>query len=138
MSKLIRFGVSLKEELLRSFDKYIKGKEYKNRSEAIRDLIRERFVKKEWSENKEVAGTITLVYSHHKRELVNRLTDIQHDFHEIVISSQHIHLDHNNCLETIVAKGRSNEIEKLAYKLKSAKGVKYGALTMATVAKELE
>ena len=137
MSKLVRFGVSLEEGLLRNFDRYLKEKEYQNRSEAIRDLIREGFVKKEWSENKEVAGTIILVYDHHKRELVNKLTDIQHDFHNLVISSQHIHLDHDNCLETIVVKGNAREIERLANKMKSAKGVKYGTLTTATIAKEM-
>ena len=137
MSKLVRFGASLEEELLKSFDKYIKEKEYKNRSEAIRDLIREGFVKKEWSENKEVVGAIILVYDHHKRDLVNKLTDIQHDFHNLIISNQHIHLDHNNCLETVVVKGKAKEIEKLANKMKSAKGVKYGTLTAATMAKEL-
>ena len=137
MTKLVRFGISLEEELLRNFDKYIKDKEYQNRSEAIRDLIRGEFVKKEWSGNKEVAGIITLVYNHHKRELVNKLTDIQHDFHQLVISDQLIHLDHNNCLETVVVKGKSKEVEKLAYKMKSIKGVKYGTLTMTTIAKEL-
>ncbi len=137
MSNLVRFGISLEKGLLKGFDKYIKEKEYKNRSEAIRDLIRERFVKKEWSENKEVAGAIILVYDHHKRELVNKLTDIQHDFHNLVISSQHIHMDHSNCLETIVVKGKANEIETLANKMRSAKGVKYGTLTAATIAKEL-
>lgn len=137
MSKLVRFGVSLEEELLKNFDRYIREKEYQNRSEAIRDLIRGEFVKKEWSENKEVCGIISLIYNHHKRELVNKLTDIQHDFHRLVISSQHIHLDHDNCLETIVVKGKSKEIEKLDYKMKSAKGVKYGTLSMATVGKEL-
>ena len=137
MSKLVRFGISLEEGLLKDFDRHIREKEYENRSEAIRDMIRGEFVKKEWQEGKEVAGTITLIYDHHKRELVNRLTDIQHDFHKLIISSQHIHLDHNNCLETVIAKGDSKEIEKLAYKMKSTKGVKYGALTMATIAKKL-
>ncbi len=137
MSKLVRFGVSLEGALLKDFDRHIKATEYKNRSEAIRDLIRERFVKKEWSENKVVAGAIILVYDHHKRELVNKLTDIQHDFHNLVISSQHIHLDHNNCLETIVVKGKAKEIGSLANKLRSAKGVKYGTLTAATIAKEM-
>ena len=137
MSKLVRFGVSLEGGLLKDFDRHIKAREYKNRSEAIRDLIRDGFVKKEWSENKEVAGAVILVYDHHKRELVNKLTDIQHDFHSIVISSQHIHLDHNNCLETIVVKGKAKEIEALANKMRSAKGVKYGTLTAATIAKEM-
>ena len=88
-------------------------------------------------EGKIVAGAITLVYDHHRRELVNKLTDIQHDFHSLVISSQHIHLDHNNCLETIVVKGAARDIEKLAHRLRSTKGVKYGAFTMATIAKEM-
>ena len=137
MAKLVRFGVSLEKELLEHFDRDIRERAYQNRSEAIRDMIREGLVKKEWLEGKEVAGTVTLVYKHHRRELVNKLTDTQHDFHKLIISSQHIHLDHDNCLETVVVKGRPKEIEKLAYKLKSAKGVKYGALTMATIAKEL-
>lgn len=137
MSKLVRFGISLESSLLKDFDKYIKEKQYKNRSEAIRGLIRGSFVKKEWLENKDVAGLIVLVYDHHKRELVNKLTDIQHDFYNLVISSQHIHLDHDNCLETIVVKGKAREIETLANKMRSAKGVKYGTLTAATIAKEL-
>jgi len=137
MSKLVRFGASLEDHLLKDFDKYVKEKEYQNRSEAIRDLIREGLVKKEWLENKEVAGAIILVYDHHRRELVNKLTDIQHDFHNLVVSNQHVHLDHNNCLETVVVKGKAREIEELANKLKSAKGVKYGTLTTATMAKEL-
>ncbi|NQU74655.1 MAG: nickel-responsive transcriptional regulator NikR, partial [Candidatus Omnitrophica bacterium] len=112
MSKLVRFGVSLEKGLLENFDKGIREKAYRNRSEAIRDMIREGLVKKEWLEDKEVAGTVTLVYNHHRRELVNRLTDIQHDFHKLIISSQHIHLDHDNCLETVVVKGRPKEIEK--------------------------
>jgi len=137
MPKLVRFGVSLEKELLENFDRLIREKEYQNRSEAIRDLIRETLVKKEWLTGKEVAGTVTLIYNHHKRELVNKLTNIQHNFHKLIISSQHIHLDHDNCLETIVVKGKPKEIKKLAYKLRSTKGVKYGTLTMATIAKEL-
>ncbi|MFH1479292.1 MAG: nickel-responsive transcriptional regulator NikR [Candidatus Omnitrophota bacterium] len=137
MSELVRFGVSLEKDLLRGFDKHIKDKEYQNRSEAIRDLIREGFIKKEWLKNQEVIGAIILVYDHHKRELVNKLTDIQHDFHKLVISNQHIHLDHNNCLETVIVKGNAKEIEKLADKMKSTKGVKYGTLTAATLAKRL-
>jgi len=137
MSGLVRFGISLEKELLAKFDKHIRKKDYQNRSEALRDLIREELIKTEWLEGKEVAGAIILVYDHHKRELVNKLTDIQHDFHKFIISSQHIHLDHNNCLETIVVKGKPEEIEKLTYSMKSTKGVKYGALTAATTAKEL-
>lgn len=137
MKHLIRFGVSLDNDLLKAFDAHIRLKKYTNRSEAIRDLIREDFIKKEWDENKDVAGTITIVYDHHQRELVNRLTEIQHDHHAIIISSHHVHLDHDNCLESVVVKGRARDIKVLADKLKSAKGVKFGDLTMATIAKEL-
>jgi CopG family nickel-responsive transcriptional regulator len=137
MSDIVRFGVSLEKELLEKFDRLITEKSYSNRSEAIRDLIRENLVKKEWTEGKEVAGSITLVFNHHKRELMNTLTDIQHDFHHLIISSQHIHLDHDNCLEIIVVKGKPEETKELTNKLRSTKGVKYGALSIATTGKGL-
>ncbi|MBN1621295.1 MAG: nickel-responsive transcriptional regulator NikR [Endomicrobiales bacterium] len=131
MSVLVRFGVSIDDDLLKRFDGYIKEKDYPTRSKAISDLISACLVEQDCIKGDEVAGTITLVYDHHRRELVNRLTDIQHDYHHIVLSSQHIHLDHHNCLEVIIAKGKSDEIEKLTQKLKATKGVKHSALTMA-------
>ncbi len=137
MSKLVRFGVSLEKELLERFDRRIREKHYPNRSEAFRDLIREDLVKKEWVEGKDVAGAITLVYDHHRRELVNKLIDIQHDFHELIVSSQHIHMDESNCLEIIAVKGNPKRIEELAYKMKSTKGVKHGSLVMASTGKGL-
>jgi len=137
MPKLVRFGVSLEEELLKNFDRHIRKKEYQNRSEAIRDLIRAEFVKKEWLDNKEVAGTVTLIYNHHKRELVNKLTDIQHNVQKIIISTQHIHLDHDNCLEIIALKGAPKEVQKLADTLKSVKGVKHGTLSMSSTGKSI-
>jgi len=137
MSDIIRFGVSLEKELLEKYDILIKEKKYSNRSEAIRDLIRENLVRREWAEGKEVAGAITLVFDHHKRELVNTLTDVQHDFHRLIISSQHIHLDHDNCLEIIVVRGKPKEVRELADKLRATKGVKYGSLSIATTGKEL-
>jgi len=137
MSEIVRFGVSLEKELLNKFDILIKDKKYPNRSEAIRDLIRENLVKREWVEGKEVAGAITLVFDHHKRELVNTLTDIQHDFYTLIISSQHIHLDRDNCLEIIVVRGKPIEVRELADKLRATKGVKYGSLSIATTGKEL-
>ena len=137
MSEIVRFGVSLEKKLLEKFDRLIKEKKYPNRSEAIRDLIRENLVKKEWIEGKKVVGAITLVYNHHRRELVNRLTDVEHDFHQLIISSQHVHLDEANCLEIVVVKGKPKEAEELAYRLKSTKGVKHGSLTMATTGKEI-
>lgn len=137
MPSLVRFGVSLEKDLLRRFDAHRKLKNYANRSEAIRDLIREDLVKAEWKGNKEISGAITLIYNHHKRELLNKITDIQHDFQKIVISAQHIHLDHDNCLEIIALKGSPKEAQELANTLKSIKGVKHGALSMSTTGKQL-
>ena len=137
MSSITRFGISLDKGLLEKFDKLIESKSYTNRSEAFRDLIREDLVKTEWKKNKEIVGAITLIYDHHKRELVNKLMDIQHDFGGIIISSQHIHLDHNNCLEIIAVKGFSKEAQKLADSLKSVKGVRHGTLSMSTTGKDI-
>ncbi|MFW6149736.1 MAG: nickel-responsive transcriptional regulator NikR, partial [Atribacterota bacterium] len=102
MSHLVRFSVSLEKELLKRFDYRINEQRYKNRSEALRDLIREDLVVEEWQKDEKVAGTITLVYDHHKRGLVQKLTSLQHEYHNIIISTQHIHLDHDNCLEVII------------------------------------
>jgi len=137
MPKLFRFGISLEKDLLDKFDQLIREKNYTNRSEAFRDLIREDLVKAEWKKNKEIVGAITLIYDHHKRELVNKLMDIQHNFGGIIISSQHIHLDHNNCLEIIAIKGSSKEAQKLADSLKSVKGVKHGTLSLSTTGKDI-
>ena len=132
-----RFGVSLERRLLEKFDSLIKKRGYSNRSEAIRDLIREDLVKKEWAEDERIAGAIILVYDHHKRGLTNKLTRIQHEFHRLVVSSQHVHLDHSNCLEIVVVKGKPKAIATLAHRLRTTKGVKHGSLTMATTGKEL-
>ncbi len=138
MLRLCRFGVSLEKELLDKFDRLIRKRNYTNRSEAFRDLIRQELVKKEWRENKEIAGAITLIYNHHKRELVNKLMDIQHGFQKVIVSTQHIHLDDHNCLEIIAVKGVPMEAQKLADTLKSVKGVKHGTLSMASTGKEIE
>ena len=114
------------------FSSHIKKQKYTNRSEAIRDLIREELIKKEWTENKEVTGAITIVYDHHTRELVTKVLDVQHDYHACILSTQHIHLDHHNCFEIIVTKGKSKEIEELYQKLKSIKNVKHTGFMMAT------
>ena len=138
--KLVRFGISMQEGLLKEFDQYIKERTYQNRSEAIRDLIRDTLVESEWSDIEkiqEVVGTITFVYDHHKRELVNALLDIQHDYDNLVIASQHIHLDHDHCLEVSVVKGSTAVIRDLANKIRSMKGVKHAALNMTTTGKSL-
>ena len=137
MTKLVRFGVSLEQDLLEKFDRLTKERSYTNRSEAFRGLIRQELVGKQWQSGHEIAGAITLIYDHHKRELVNKLMDIQHTFGDMIISSQHVHLDHNNCLEIIAVKGSPKEAQKLSDSLKSVKGVKHGTLSMSTTGKDI-
>jgi len=136
MSQLTRFGVSIEKELLKRFDEHIRKKKYTTRSKAINDLIQEELIQEEWMDGSEVAGTVTLVFDHHKRDLVNRITDIQHDFHHLIISSQHIHLDHDNCLEVIIVRGDPGEVRKLADQLRSMKGMLMASLDMATTGRE--
>jgi CopG family nickel-responsive transcriptional regulator len=137
MDELVRFGVSLDRHLLEDFDRHIRRRRYTNRSEAIRDLIRDKLVGEEWDENKETVGTITFVYDHHVPDLTGTLTDIQHDYHGQILSGMHVHLDHNHCLEVLVVKGKGTEIKKVADALVSVKGVKHGKLTMTTTGKSL-
>ena len=137
MAQLVRFGVSLEKDLLAHFDSHLKGKKYTNRSEAIRDLVREDLVKKQWQEGAEIAGTIMMIYDHHKRELANKLMDIQHDFGGIIISTQHIHLDHHNCLEIIAVKGKPDQAQELAGTLKAVKWVKHATLSMSSTGRDI-
>ena len=138
MDKLVRFGVSLEKELLKKFDAHIRSKNYSNRSEAFRDLIRQELIIQEWQQGKEIAGAVTLIFDHHRRELVDKLTHIQHDFQSIIISTQHIHLDHDNCLEIIAIKGSPKQAQKLADILRAVKGVKHGTLSMSTTGKSIK
>ena len=138
MSEVFRFGISLPKDLLDKFDRLIRGKNYTNRSKAFGDLIRQELIKREWREGKEVAGAITLIYDHHKRELLNKITDVQHDFQKVIISTQHIHLDHNNCLEIVAIKGNPKEAQKLTDTLKSIKGVKHATLSMSSTGKGID
>ena len=133
--KLSRFGVSLEEELLRKFDAFIGEEGYSNRSKAIADLIRKEFVSDVFAKGGTVAGAVTIVYDHHKREVVNKLLDIQHDHGTIIISAQHVHLDHDNCLEIIAVKGLGAKVKELADALKSVKGVKHSTLSVTTSGK---
>jgi CopG family nickel-responsive transcriptional regulator len=138
MSEITRFGVSLPNSLLTNFDHLIQQKGYPNRSEAIRDLIRDRLVKREWESNKETVGTITIVYNHHTRELSKVLTNLQHEFYKAIISALHVHLDHHNCLEVLVVKARGNELKKMSDRLIGTKGVKHGNLSLTTTGKNLD
>jgi CopG family transcriptional regulator, nickel-responsive regulator len=131
---LVRFGVSLDKALLAAFDRLCLENKYSNRSEALRDLIRDSLVGDEWTRAKgEVTGVITLVYDHHQRQLVDSLIRIQHDHRStIIIASQHIHLNHDNCLEVIVVRGSAGAVKDLASRLRSSKGVKHGEIVMTT------
>ncbi len=138
MSELIRFGVSIESELLKKFDQLKAERSYSNRSEAIRDLIRNELVQQQWGKsNAESMGTVTIIFDHHVRELTESLTNVQHQFNEQIIASMHVHLDHHNCLEVIAVKGKTNIIRKIANKIISLKGVKHGKLVMTTTGENL-
>jgi CopG family nickel-responsive transcriptional regulator len=138
MSELVRFGVSLEKALLDRFDVLIREKQYTNRSEALRDLIRRELVQKEWQGGSDVAGAITLIYDHHKRDILRMVTDTQHEFQQVIISTQHIHLDHHNCLEIVAARGKAGEVQKLTDALRSIKGVRHATLSMSSTGREIE
>jgi CopG family transcriptional regulator, nickel-responsive regulator len=138
MSELSRIGVAIDSDLLDKFDHLIGERGYTNRSEAFRDLIRDELVEKSWeSPDSQVVGTVTLVYDHHVRLLNEKLTGLQHDYHHLILSTLHVHLDHDNCLEVLIVKGRSEDVRKVADALTSMKGVKHGRLTIATTGNEL-
>lgn len=137
MGKVVRFAVSVEKELFDKFESFLKKGVFVNRSQGIRNLIKEYLVQNEWLNGKEVAATITLVYNHTKRELVKKLLSIQHKYHHNIIASQHIHLDHLNCLEVVIVKGNPLNVEKLFWELKSTKGIKYSALSGATTGKKI-
>jgi len=133
MGELSRIGIAVDSDLLERFDAFIRAQGYTNRSEAFRDLIRERLIRQSvQSPHEEVVGTITLVYDHHVRLLPEKLTELQHDHQHTIVSSLHVHLDHDNCLEVLVVRGKSNEVHRLANLLISTRGVKHGQLTVTT------
>lgn len=135
--ELKRFGVSMEESLLSRFDAILREAGYGSRSEAIRDLIRKNIVEEEWSKGDIVAGSIMLVYSHHQRELLEKVMDIQHGFYDVIISTQHVHMDGENCLEIIIVKGLVEKIRTLYNRLNSVKGVKYSSLSKATTGRKI-
>jgi CopG family nickel-responsive transcriptional regulator len=133
-STLKRFGVSMEGKLLRKFDHLVKQRGYENRSEAVRDLVRDALIQQSWEDNEQiVAGTILLFYNHHQRNLLEELTNIQHSMHDLVLATTHFHLDHDSCLEIIVVKGKVKNIQKFSNSLTSLKGVEYGKFTVAPV-----
>ncbi len=138
MGELSRIGVAIDSELLKKFDQLIASRGYTNRSEAFRDMIRDELVRKSWdSPDSQVVGTVTMVYDHHVRMLNEKLTDLQHEHHEQILSTLHVHLDHDNCLEVVVVKGKASAVQAIADKLISTKGVKHGRLILSTSGQEI-
>jgi CopG family nickel-responsive transcriptional regulator len=130
---LKRFGVSLEEDLLEDFDSYIRSRSYTNRSEAIRDLIRDTLIRREWLDGgAEVSGVVVLVYNHHQMDLSQRLTDSQHHHHTSIISTLHVHQDEHNCMEIIVLRGRAADVQHIADSLISMRGIKHGRFIRTT------
>jgi CopG family nickel-responsive transcriptional regulator len=138
MGELSRIGVAIDSELLEKFDQHIAKRGYTNRSEAFRDLIRDELIETKWElPDSQVVGTVTLVYDHHVRMLSEKLTDMQHAAYHNVLSTLHVHLDHDNCLEVLVVKGSSTAVKKIADALISTKGVKHGRLTITSSGADL-
>ena len=137
---LERIGVSLEDDLLAQFDKVIAEKGYATRSEAIRDLIRDTLVQREWSESSggaERVALVALVYDHDSSSLAQKLAHIQHENHKAVVSALHVHMDEHNCLEVLVLRGRAREVISMGEGLVSTKGVKYGKIVPATTGQSL-
>jgi len=128
-----RYTISMDQRLLDHFDKHIERKGYANRSEAIRDLIRNTLVEEEWAKPSEkVAATVTLIYNHHAAEVADRLTDVQHHHGEVVVATTHVHLDNDNCLEVVILRGKCSAVRSLSEKLIALKGIKHGKAVFTT------
>ncbi len=137
--KTTRFGVSMDDELLDKLDRIVKRRRYPNRSEVIRDLVRAALVQEEWSEaTGEVIGVLVIVFDHHRRELSSRLLDKEHDWAGEIIATLHLHLDHDNCLEAKVLRGRPDRVQQISDELIAMKGVKFGKLLPATAGSGLQ
>jgi CopG family nickel-responsive transcriptional regulator len=133
VSKIVRFSVSLEDDLLEQFDRYCKDGRFATRSEAVRQVLRETLTNHAWeSDAHDAAATLTLVYDHHKTHLSERLVDLQHRHTDLVVSTMHIHLDHHNCLEVIVLRGRARALQQMAAELRGMKGIHKGQLVLAT------
>jgi len=137
---LERIGISLEEDLLAQFDRLIERKGYVNRSEAVRDLIRDALVQREWSQSagdRDQVAVVALVYDHDSSSISQKLTHIQHENHRAVVSSLHVHMDAHNCLEVLVLRGRAKSIEHMGEGLISSRGVKFGKFVPATTGERL-
>jgi CopG family nickel-responsive transcriptional regulator len=137
MSELVRFSVSLEADLLERFDRYCREGRYATRSEAIRQLLRETLTSHAWQEDaRDAVATLTLVYDHHRTHLTERLLELQHRHTDLVVSTMHVHLNHDNCLEVLVLRGRAGALQEIAYELRGLKGIHKGQLVLAATAPE--
>ena len=127
---VIRFGVSLDQETMQQLDSYVTVNRFPNRSQAVRNLIEKYAVEQKWQCDNQVAGAIVIVYDHHKRNIDNEINEVQHEHHHLILSTQHVHLDHETCLETIAVKGKASELTQLADKIITLKGIHHGKLVM--------
>jgi CopG family transcriptional regulator, nickel-responsive regulator len=127
---VVRFGVSLDKETMQQLDSYVSANNFPNRSQAIRNLIEKYAVEQKWHCDNQVAGAIVIVYDHHKRNIDNEINEVQHEHHHLILSTQHVHLSHETCLETIAVKGKASELTLLADKIITLKGIHHGKLIM--------
>lgn len=138
MQETVRFGVSLPAQLVHAFDESISASGYKTRSEAIRDLMREHLVCEEWADaSAPVIATVTIIYDHHTRELSHVLENLQHEHHDSIVCTTHVHVDAHNCLEVIVVRGTSQEVRTIADRLISTRGVRHGKVACTTTGARL-
>jgi CopG family nickel-responsive transcriptional regulator len=137
MSGAERFTVSVEPELLEAFDRHVEREGMATRSEAVKHLMRNALIEQEWDRGGNVAGALVMVYDHHRRDLVQKLTDVQHDYGDTIISTQHVHLDHDNCLEVVTLKGRAADIRTLVGAIKALKGLKHTSLVMTTTGSDI-
>ena len=137
MSDLVRLSLSIEKALYNKLESLVKQSGYKNRSEYVRDMIRDRLVSEKWQQQQEVIATVTIVYNHHKRELSEKLTELQHDCHHMVLASTHVHLSKHNCSEMIMLKGKAGKVKKLANLLSQQVGVLHSGITMSSTGEGL-
>lgn len=138
MGEVVRFGVSIPEDLLKKFDRHLKEKKYGNRSEGIRDMMRNALISEEWEDPRsEVMGTISIVYDHHTRELEDKIADLQHKYFKNIISTTHVHIDHHNCFEVVLLRGQAGVIREIGDSLISARGVKTGRVSLLSTGKNI-
>jgi len=138
MTDLMRVSFTIERSLYEELEKLLTTTQYENRSEFIRDMVRERLVRDSWRRNEEAVGTITMVYDHHQRDLSGAITHVQHEHHDAILATTHVHLTHDLCVEMIMVRGLAAQIESLADELRSRKGVLHVAVSMSSTGKRLQ